>query len=171
MQEKLQELMRITEGPYRAFLYDCDGTLADNMPAHKAAFVKTAAEYGFEIDPAIIDELAGWPTLKVAEEIQRRYNVSFDIPTFSKRKSEVFVEDFIQQTEPIQFVVEHLKQHAGKKDRRGVGWQPQHGEHYAGCNWCGFLPRYIGLRRRNRTWQAFPGSVSESCQRAGRGTA
>jgi HAD superfamily hydrolase (TIGR01509 family) len=115
VQEKLQELMRITEGPYKAFLYDCDGTLADNMHAHKAAFVKTAAEYGFEMDPAIIDELAGWPTLKVAEEIMRRYDVSFDIPAFSKRKSEVFVEDFIQQTEPIQFVVEHLKHHVGKK--------------------------------------------------------
>jgi HAD superfamily hydrolase (TIGR01509 family) len=115
MPDKLQKLLQLTEGPYKAFLYDCDGTLADNMPAHKKAFVKVAARHGFELDDSIIDELAGWPTLEVAAEIRRRYKVDFDDASFSEQKSALFVEEFVQQTEPIHFVVEHLKQSAGKK--------------------------------------------------------
>ncbi|HUC82108.1 MAG TPA: HAD-IA family hydrolase [Flavisolibacter sp.] len=113
--EKFEKLLAATEGPYKAFLYDCDGTLADNMPSHKAAFVKVAAQHNIKLDDSIIDELAGWPTVLVAEEIIRRYKVSFDTADFAKRKSSVFVKEFIEQTLPIDFVVQHLKAHVGKR--------------------------------------------------------
>lgn len=112
--EKLEKLTRLTEGPYKAFLYDCDGTLADNMPSHKAAFVKAAARYSIELNDAIVDELAGWPTVLVAEEIAKRYNTQFDPLIFSKQKSAVFIEEFVEKTQPIPFVVEHLKRHRNK---------------------------------------------------------
>lgn len=111
---KLQLLTEMTEGAYEAFLYDCDGTLADNVPAHKAAFVKAAAQYGIDLDDSIVDELAGWPTVLVATEISKRYKVDFDIQEFSKLKTKVFFEDFIEETKPIAFVVDHLKNHLGK---------------------------------------------------------
>jgi len=113
--EKFERLLKLTEGSYKAFLYDCDGTLADNMHSHKAAFVKVAAQHNIELDDSIIDELAGWPTVLVAEEITKRYQVLFDTTEFSKQKSSVFVEEFIEQTLPIAYVVEHLKAHVGKK--------------------------------------------------------
>ena len=112
--DKLEKLLHLTSGPYKAFLYDCDGTLADNMAAHKEAFVKTAAFFGFEMDVAIIDEMAGQPTLIIAAELCKRYGVVFDHETFAIKKSSVFVEDHIHDTVPIDFVVDHLKQHAGK---------------------------------------------------------
>lgn len=112
--EKFERLLKLTEGPYKAFLYDCDGTLADNMHSHKAAFVKVAAQHNINLDDSIIDELAGWPTVLVAEEITKRYQVRFDTTEFSKQKSTVFVEEFIEQTLPIAYVVEHLKAHVGK---------------------------------------------------------
>jgi HAD superfamily hydrolase (TIGR01509 family) len=114
MQEKLEKLTRITEGPYKAFLYDCDGTLADNMPAHKAAYVKVASQYGITLDDAIIDELAGWPTVLVAGEISKRYGVDFDPAVFADQKSSVFETEFLPNTVPIDFVVAHLKQHVEK---------------------------------------------------------
>jgi HAD superfamily hydrolase (TIGR01509 family) len=113
-QEKYARLSKLTEGPYKAFLYDCDGTLADNMASHKAAFVKVASEYDIDLDDAIVDELAGWPTVLVAEEIIRRYKVKFDTTHFAKQKSSVYVAEFIEKTVPIKFVVEHLKAAVGK---------------------------------------------------------
>lgn len=113
--EKLEKLTQLTQGPYKAFLYDCDGTLADNMPSHKAAFVKAAARYDISLNDAIVDELAGWPTVLVAEEIARRYNTEFDPFIFAKEKSAVFIEEFVEKTLPISFVVEHLRQHVGKR--------------------------------------------------------
>ena len=111
---KLEKLMMLTKGDYKAFLYDCDGTLADNMPSHKAAFVKVAAEHNIMLDDSIIDELAGWPTGLVAGEISKRYNVIFDTDDFAKRKSSLYVAEFVSKTLPIDFVVAHMKAHVGK---------------------------------------------------------
>ena len=112
--EQLKKLTALTQGDYEAFLYDCDGTLADNMQAHKNSYVKAAGEFGFVLDPAMIDELAGWPTVEVVTEMSRRYNVSIDITAFTQRKGQIFFEEYIEHTQPIPFVVDHLKQHAGK---------------------------------------------------------
>lgn len=111
---KLKKLNLLTQGDFQGFLYDCDGTLADNMQAHKNSYAKVALEHGFELDTAIIDELAGWPTVAVVNEISRRYNVTLDAHTFTQRKGHIFFEEYIEKTLPIPFVVEHLKQHAGK---------------------------------------------------------
>jgi HAD superfamily hydrolase (TIGR01509 family) len=112
--EKLEKLLALSEGNYKAFLYDCDGTLADNMHSHKAAFVKVALGYNIDFDETIIDELAGWPTVLIAKEIMRRYNVAFDPEEFARQKSSVYVEEFIHETQPISFVVDHLKQSHGR---------------------------------------------------------
>lgn len=100
---------------YTALLYDVDGTLADNMHAHKAAYVAVAEEYGVKLDPNIVEELAGWPTIDVAQEISTRYQTIFDIHTFAKRKSAIFIERFIHDTQPVDYVLAHLLSNIGKK--------------------------------------------------------
>lgn len=111
---KLDILTELSRGNYEAFLYDCDGTLADNMGAHKASYRAVATTYGFELDDTIIDELAGFPILQVAEEIKKRYRAGFDAAVFAQQKIMLFEGSFIQETQPIQFVVDHLKAHVGK---------------------------------------------------------
>lgn len=111
---KYERLLALTEGKYEAFLYDCDGTLADNMQAHKDAYVKTAAKYGVDLDEGLIDELAGLPTIIVAQEINNRYHTSFDTVEFANAKSQLFYDEFLHDTKPIDFVRKHLIEHAGK---------------------------------------------------------
>lgn len=113
--DKLEQLTQLTANGFDAFLYDCDGTLADNMQAHKDAYVKVCKAYGVELDATLIDELAGWPTVKVAAEICRRYATSFDHEVFARQKSATFIADFMAHTQPIPHVVDHLKAHAGTK--------------------------------------------------------
>ena len=112
--DQLTKLNELSSGDFEAFLYDCDGTLADNMAAHKESFVKVAEAYGIELDDSIIDEMAGCPTDIVAEEISRRYHKEFDINQFVQQKRNKFVDEFIHHTKPIEFVVEHLKSNASK---------------------------------------------------------
>lgn len=111
--EKLTILEKKTAGKYKALLYDCDGTLADNMMAHKLSYKEAAAKYGIDLDTNIIDELAGWPTRLVADEISRRYSTHLP-DTFSKEKTAIFFEKYIEKTLPISFVTEHLKSNFGK---------------------------------------------------------
>lgn len=89
---------------YKALLFDVDGTLADNIDAHKAAYVATALEYGITLNPDLIDETAGWPTIAVADEISKRYQVELDFEVFAKRKSAIFIERFIQAIKPVDYV-------------------------------------------------------------------
>ena len=113
--EKLEKLTQISsKKPYKAFLYDCDGTLADNMHAHKAAYKKAARIHGIDFDTSMIDEMAGWPTPLIAEKINERYGTNIPPKEFAALKSAVFFEDFIEQTLPVEFVVRHLENHIGK---------------------------------------------------------
>lgn len=112
--DKLEVLTQLTSTGFDAFLYDCDGTLADNMQAHKDAYAKVCAQHGVALDTDLIDELAGWPTVSVAAEICQRYSVDFDHHDFARRKSETFIKDFMKHTQPVPHVVNHLKAHAGK---------------------------------------------------------
>ncbi len=112
--DKYNKLNELTKGNYKAFLYDCDGTLADNMEAHKEAFVKIALDKGVEIDPAIIDELAGLPTTEVVEEINKRYSSELDLKQFDNLKNDLFYQEYIPKTKPVEYVLDHLKVSAGK---------------------------------------------------------
>lgn len=112
--KRYETLMRMTEGDYDAFLYDCDGTLADSMPGHAKSYVAVAAREGVTINSDLIFELAGWPVVKVVEEINKRHQASFDPVKFAEEKEVVFFDEFLEQVGPISFVVNHLKAHAGK---------------------------------------------------------
>lgn len=111
--DKLEKLTNLSSG-FKAYLYDCDGTLADNMGMHKETYIKVAAGKGVTLNGDIIDELAGWPTVKVIEEINKRYQTDFDPKEFTTLKYQLFLNDYIDQTQPIAHVVNHLKAHAGK---------------------------------------------------------
>jgi len=111
---KYEALTKLTAGDFKAFLYDCDGTLADTMPSHKKTYVRVAAESGFVLDDSIVDELAGWPIADVVGAINKRYNTTFDPVAFSKRKDKLFFDEYVEQIQPIDYVVNHLKTHVGK---------------------------------------------------------
>ncbi|GAA0549552.1 HAD family hydrolase [Chitinophaga japonensis] len=112
--QRFTKLLELSRGDYKAFLYDCDGTLADNMPAHTETYVRVAAEAGVQLDGALINELAGWPITEVVKEINRRYNSHFDPEEFSRRKYQLFKDEYIDKVQPIGYVVEHLAASAGK---------------------------------------------------------
>ena len=38
--------LKLPAGDFRAYLFDCDGTIADSMPLHYNAWNKALAEYG-----------------------------------------------------------------------------------------------------------------------------
>jgi HAD superfamily hydrolase (TIGR01509 family) len=110
---KLEQLTNLSAG-YKVCLYDCDGTLADNMGAHKETYIKVAADKGQVIEGDIIDELAGWPVINVIQEINKKYGTNFDPQEFKDQKYKIFLEEYIEHTLPVVHVVDHLKAHAGK---------------------------------------------------------
>ncbi|MFD0751356.1 HAD family hydrolase [Mucilaginibacter calamicampi] len=111
--DKLEQLTNLSKG-YKAFLYDCDGTLADNMAAHKETYLKVALSKGHVINGDIIDELAGWPVIDVINEMNTRFGTDFDAAEFKELKYKLFLSEYIHLTQPVEFVAEHLRAHVGK---------------------------------------------------------
>ncbi|QJD96368.1 HAD family phosphatase [Mucilaginibacter robiniae] len=112
--DKYEALVKLSQDDFEAFLYDCDGTLADNMGAHKDTYIRVAAEQGIAIEGSIIDEFAGLPVTKVVEQINHRYESTFDPEEFKTAKYKLFMDQYIEQTQPIDYVVNHLKYHFGR---------------------------------------------------------
>jgi HAD superfamily hydrolase (TIGR01509 family) len=112
-QSKYEKLVQRGTG-YKAFLYDCDGTLADNMPAHALTYIKVAADRGVTINGDIIDELAGWPVPAVVVEINKRYNSDLDPEEFAEVRQQLYHDEYIDRITPVEHVVDHLKAHYGK---------------------------------------------------------
>ena len=115
MMDKLRTLTQLSSGDFDAFLYDCDGTLADSMPGHKRSYVEVAARAGLELDDRIIDEFAGLPIVDVIKEINKRYGRDFNPVLFAEEKEKLFLAEYIQQVQPIDFVVQHMRAHRATK--------------------------------------------------------
>jgi HAD superfamily hydrolase (TIGR01509 family) len=113
-QQKYESLTLLSQGDFKAFLYDCDGTLADTMPMHKQSYVRLAAQEGVFIEDAIIDEFAGLPVNDVVEQINKRYNAGLNPVSFAEDREQLFLNEYLPKTQPVTYVVNHLKAHAGK---------------------------------------------------------
>jgi HAD superfamily hydrolase (TIGR01509 family) len=111
---KYQKLVQRSTGHYKAFLYDCDGTLADNMPVHALTYIQVAKDKGVTITGEIIDEFAGLPVPAVVCEINKRYNVDFDPEEFAEIRLKLYHDEYINKLLPVDHVVDHLKAHVGK---------------------------------------------------------
>jgi HAD superfamily hydrolase (TIGR01509 family) len=114
IQSKYNKLVQRSTGHYKAFLYDCDGTLADNMPLHALTYIQVAKDKGVTITGEIIDEFAGLPVPAVVREINKRYGCDMDPEEFAEIRLKLYHDEYIDQLTPVEHVVEHLKAHVGK---------------------------------------------------------
>lgn len=112
--QKYKKLCNASAGDFQAFLYDCDGTLVDNMHAHAKTYIQVAEDFGVRIDGRIIEELAGWPVIDVVKEINRRYQTDMDPNEFARLRNRRYLDRYINDANPIKFVVNHLIESAGK---------------------------------------------------------
>jgi HAD superfamily hydrolase (TIGR01509 family) len=103
----------IPEGPFEAYLYDCDGTIADSMEAHIEAWVQELNAHGVPLDGKLIHELAGMPATNTVDEINRRYGSKLDPKHIAQAKEDRFYDHFLHRIQPIPEMVEHLKASAG----------------------------------------------------------
>jgi beta-phosphoglucomutase family hydrolase len=116
----LKSPLIIPEGPFEAYLYDCDGTLADTMEAHIEAWVEECRAHGVDLDGRIIHELAGMPALQTVEEINKRYGSNLIPQEIAQAKENRFYDHYLHRIRPIPPLVENLKQAAAEKLRIAV---------------------------------------------------
>ncbi|MBN3723162.1 HAD family hydrolase [Burkholderia sp. Ac-20379] len=77
--------------PYRAILWDMDGTLSDSEPLHYASLVAALRHFGEEPDDALHAQTFGMTGRASYEFCVARYGRAFDFATWSQVRFETFI--------------------------------------------------------------------------------
>jgi beta-phosphoglucomutase family hydrolase len=97
----------------RGLVFDCDGTIADTMPAHYRAWVQALGEHGVEFPEALFYEMGGIPTPKIIEILNERHGHHMPVMETALYKESLF-EKLIPEVLPIQPVVEVIRAYHGQ---------------------------------------------------------
>lgn len=89
---------------YAGYIFDCDGTLADSMPAHYRAWAATVQKHGGQIPENLFYELGGWPSRKMVEHLNELFGTSLDPDVVANEKERFYLEH-ISTIQPIAEVV------------------------------------------------------------------
>ena len=88
-----------------ALIFDCDGTLADTMPAHYRAWLATLAPFGVTFPEDCFYALGGVPTREISRLIVTEHALPVDHVALATRKEQAFV-DGIAAVLPIAPIVD-----------------------------------------------------------------
>jgi beta-phosphoglucomutase family hydrolase len=97
----------------RGIIFDCDGTLADTMPAHYEAWMAILHRYQLEMSEDRFYALGGWPTKKVAELLVSESGRDIDVERLAREKESLF-HDLLHRVRPIEPVVEAARRYRGQ---------------------------------------------------------
>lgn len=83
----------LPEGPFRAYLFDMDGTIADSMPLHYIAWKQALAEYGCSDFPEdLFYSWGGMPVREIISTLNQRHALSMPVDEVAHRKEGLYYE-------------------------------------------------------------------------------
>lgn len=84
--------MRLTipEGAFRAYLFDCDGTIADSMPLHYIAWKKALGEWGCPFDEALFYAWGGKPVHEIISTLNQMHGLAMPVAQVAERKEGLY---------------------------------------------------------------------------------
>lgn len=100
-------MLSIPDHPFRAFIFDCDGTLVDTMPLHYLAWVESLEhhEAPFEFTEEIFYSYAGVREQDVVTILNERHGSTVDPDGVAHRKMEIFLRT-VPQVRPVKPVAD-----------------------------------------------------------------
>jgi HAD superfamily hydrolase (TIGR01509 family) len=96
-----------------AILFDCDGTLADTMPAHYRAWLAVTSIHGIAFDEDRFYSLGGRPTRDIVANLAEEAGVAVDVDEAAELKERRFLEQ-LDEILPIDPVVEVVRRCRGR---------------------------------------------------------
>lgn len=98
----------------RGLIFDCDGTLADTMPAHYRAWSAALAPTGLDFPEARFYAMGGMPSKAIIAWLAAEQGIAVDVDHFAKMKEAAFLEQ-IAAVRPIAAVVELARAQVGAR--------------------------------------------------------
>jgi HAD superfamily hydrolase (TIGR01509 family) len=96
-----------------ALLFDCDGTLADTMPAHYRAWLEVTEPHGIEFDEDRFYSLGGRPTRDIVATLAAEAGLAIDVDHAAGVKERSFLAQ-LDRILPIDPVVDVVRRSRGR---------------------------------------------------------
>lgn len=101
-------------GDFHAYLFDCDGTVADSMPLHYQAWKRALAEWNCPFDKDLFYSWGGKPVSKIVADLNALHGLQMPVETVAVRK-EALYHELLPQLKGIPAVVEQVQKAYGQK--------------------------------------------------------
>jgi HAD superfamily hydrolase (TIGR01509 family) len=106
--------LELPPGDFAAYIFDCDGTLADTMPTHYRAWQTALGAHAQNFPEAMFYELGGVPTSRIVEILNERHGLHLAVDETVAHKESIFLE-LSPQIAAIEPVVALARRFHGKK--------------------------------------------------------
>jgi HAD superfamily hydrolase (TIGR01509 family) len=103
----------IPDHPFRAYLFDCDGTIAHSMPLHFLAWNKALARHNCPFPEDLFYAWGGRPVPEIIAQLNRDHDLSMNVEQVSDEKENLYLE-LLPQLTAIPEVLEEIYRMHGK---------------------------------------------------------
>lgn len=105
--------LQLPPGKFRAYLFDCDGTVADSMPLHYKAWKQALGEWGCRFDEDLFYEWGGKPVTEIIATLNRMQGLNMPVEAVGQRKEGLYY-DQLSELKAVPEVLEHIEAMYGK---------------------------------------------------------
>lgn len=106
-------MLTLPAGNFKAYLFDCDGTIADSMPLHYLAWSQALGEWNCIFSEERFYEWGGVPIVEIIERLGREQSIMMPVPDVARRKEELYFE-YLPKLAAVPEVVEHIERQHGR---------------------------------------------------------
>jgi beta-phosphoglucomutase family hydrolase len=100
--------LKLPEGQFKAYLFDCDGTIADSMPLHYRAWKQALGEWDCEFEEKLFYDLGGMPVAEIISSLNERHGLRMPVETVARRKEALYFE-LLPQLQAVPEVLQHIE--------------------------------------------------------------
>jgi HAD superfamily hydrolase (TIGR01509 family) len=105
--------LKLPEGVFGAYLFDCDGTIVDSMPLHYLAWKKALDEWGCEFPEERFYEWGGMPVAEIISTLNHIHGLQMPVDVVARRKESLYFE-LLPQLHGVPEVLEHIEEQHGR---------------------------------------------------------
>jgi len=105
--------LKIPRGDFSAYLFDCDGTIADSMPLHYRAWKQALGEWDCEFDEKLFYEWGGMPIVEIVATLNRQRGLRMPVEQVAHRKEDLYFR-LLPQLKAVPEVLEHIEARHGQ---------------------------------------------------------
>jgi beta-phosphoglucomutase-like phosphatase (HAD superfamily) len=106
-------LLPLPAGEFQAYLFDCDGTIADSMPLHYVAWRRALSEWGADFDEQLFYSWGGRPVAAIIADLNQRQGLTMPVTAVADRREKLF-QDLLPEISAVPGVLEHIEDGYGR---------------------------------------------------------